>query len=120
MTTFMATLLITESSAVARANFSDMESAFGNTVLSHYPDGGWVRHWFERDGGYRAAFSDGRTISGNWTREGDRLCLNDIRPRLFLSRFCSKFTPVRFGESWTARDPLGRRVRNELVRGRSH
>lgn len=120
MSAIMAVLLFSSSGTHARAHSSDMEAAFGNTVLSHYPDGGWVRHWFERDGSYRASFSDGRSISGNWTREGDRLCLNDIRPRFLVSRFCSKFTQVRLGESWAARDPLGRRVRNELVRGRSH
>lgn len=110
-------LLVSANSANARS--PDMEAAFGNTVLSHYPDGGWVRHMFERDGAYRAVFSDGRSISGRWSREGDRLCLNNIRPRFLVSRFCSKFTQARFGESWTARDPLGRRVRNELIRGRT-
>jgi len=112
-------LMLMASTSSVGARSPDMEPAFGNTVLSHYPDGGWVRHMFERDGGYRAVFSDGRSISGRWSREGDRLCLNNIRPRFLVSRFCSKFTQARVGESWTARDPLGRRVRNELIRGRS-
>ncbi|HAJ02314.1 MAG TPA: hypothetical protein DCL55_03580, partial [Brevundimonas sp.] len=29
-----------------------MAVAFDNTVMSHYPDGGWVKHWFNRDGSY--------------------------------------------------------------------
>ena len=31
-------------------NVDAMQAAFGNTVVSHYPDGGWVKPWFDRDG----------------------------------------------------------------------
>ena len=110
--------LFTASQTQARVS-RDMEPAFGNTIVSQYPDGGWVRHMFERDGNYRAVFSDGRRINGQWSREGDKLCLNNIRPRFLLSRFCSKFYEVEMGDIWVARDPLGRRVRNELVPGRN-
>lgn len=98
---------------------ADMSGAFGNTVLSRYADGGWVKHWFESDGSYRAQFSSGRTISGNWRIEGDKICLNGIRPAIMMiSRFCSPMVEARVGQTWASRDPLGRRVQNELVRGR--
>lgn len=42
----------------APASDTQMAAAFGNTVISRYPDGGWVKHWFDRDGGYSAEFSD--------------------------------------------------------------
>lgn len=96
-----------------------IQSAFGNTVVSHYPDGGWVRHWFDADGSYRAQFSDGRRLTGLWRVEGDRICLNNIRPRIMMmSRFCTDMIEASIGDTWHTRDPLGRRVRNELVRGR--
>lgn len=95
-----------------------MQAAFGNTVVSHYPDGHWVKHWFDRDGGYRAQFWDGRRLTARWAREGDKICLNNIRPRMILSRFCSPLVDASVGETWPGRDPLGRRVRNELVAGR--
>lgn len=103
----------------AGAARADISSAFGNTVLSRYADGGWVKHWFERDGSYRAEFSSGRTISGQWRVEGDKICLNRIRPAIMMiDRFCSPMIEARVGQTWASRDPLGRRVTNELLRGR--
>lgn len=103
----------------ATANEARMSAAFGNTVISRYADGGWVKHWFERGGGYSAEFSDGRRIRGSWRIEGERLCLNDIQPSIMLiRRFCSPMVEVRQGETWASRDPLGRRVQNQLIQGR--
>lgn len=98
---------------------AEMDSAFGNTIVSRYPDGGWVRHWFNRDGTYSARFSDGRQLSATWRVEGQRVCLNGIRPAMMMiSRFCSPLIEASVGESWTSRDPLGRRVQNVLTAGR--
>ena len=100
----------------ASAEIADM---FENTLVSRYPDGGWVRHWFNRDGTYSAQFSDGRRLSASWRVEGERVCLNGIRPAfMMISRFCSPMIQADVGESWEARDPLGRRVTNILQSGR--
>lgn len=105
--------------AVAVPAQADMSSAFGNTVLSRYAHGGWVKHWFDRDGGYRAQFSSGRTITARWRIEGDKICLNGIRPAIMMiDRYCSPLVDADVGDTWPGRDPLGRRVTNELVRGR--
>ncbi len=96
-----------------------MAVAFDNTVMSHYPDGGWVKHWFNRDGSYEGRFSDGRRITARWEVDRNRVCLNRIRPGFMIPRFCSDIVEAEIGDSWVARDPLGRRVRNTLVRGRS-
>ncbi|WP_245591509.1 hypothetical protein [Brevundimonas bacteroides] len=104
---------------VPQAARADIEQAFGNTLVSHYPDGGWVRHWFNPDGSYSARFSSGRTITGRWRIEGDRVCLNNITPSIMMiSRFCSPMISASVGERWESRDPLGRRVTNVLQRGR--
>lgn len=104
------------SPAAARAEMADV---FENTVMTRYPDGGWVRHWFNRDGTYAAQFSDGRRLSATWRLEGERVCLNGIRPAfMMISRFCSPLIDADVGETWTSRDPLGRRVTNVLMRGR--
>jgi hypothetical protein len=105
--------------ATPQAARADIEQAFGNTLVSHYPDGGWVRHWFNPDGTYSARFSSGRTISARWRVEGDRVCLNNITPSIMMiSRFCSPMISASVGERWESRDPLGRRVTNVLQRGR--
>ena len=50
---------------------AEIDSVFGNTVVSRYPDGGWVKHWFNPDGSYVAHFSDGRRLSARWQQELD-------------------------------------------------
>ena len=97
-----------------------MELAYTNTVVSHYASGLQVRHWFNRDGSYQAFFSDGRRLTGNWTDEGKKICLNNIRPRMILSRFCTAAVSAQIGGTWQSRDPLGRSVRNVLVAGREN
>ncbi len=100
------------------ASASDLSGAFGNTIVSTYPNGVTVRHWFEPDGAYRSESSSGRKLSGRWRIEGERVCLTDIRPSFVISRFCTPMVAARIGDSWNARDPLGRQTRNTLVRGR--
>ncbi|MBU1348285.1 MAG: hypothetical protein KKA16_15200 [Alphaproteobacteria bacterium] len=110
----LAAILVTPAAASA-----EMDDAFDNTVVSRYPDGGWVKHWFNRDGTYAAEFSDGRRLAAHWRVEGERVCLNGIRPAfMMISRFCSPLISADVGESWVSRDPLGRRVQNVLSRGR--
>lgn len=97
----------------------DMSAAFGNTIVSTYADGGTVSHFFEPNGAYRARWSDGRELTGRWNVQDGRVCLSQIRPMLIpIGRFCTDFVSADIGETWLARDPLGRRVRNILVRGR--
>lgn len=101
----------------SRAEMS--KAVFGNTVISRYPDGGWVKHWFDPDGSYAAQFSDGRRLSGRWTANGERVCLSRMRPTMLIPRFCTDMVEAEVGETWQARDPLGRRVQNMLVAGRA-
>lgn len=102
----------------ASASVADMSNAFGNTIVSHYPRGQWIRHYFEPDGRYRSEYSDGRHLEARWTVEDGKLCLRQFRPRQILPRFCSPMVEAEVGSSWQARDPLGRTIRNELVAGR--
>ncbi|WP_298126567.1 hypothetical protein [Brevundimonas sp.] len=113
-----AVLASTAVAAPAGASNDDMSAAFGNTVITHYPDGGWVKHWFNPDNTYAAQFSDGRRISARWRVEGRNVCLTHIRPSMLIPRFCSPLIEAQVGETWQARDPMGRRVRNTLVSGR--
>ena len=97
---------------------ADMSNAFGNTIVSHYPNGQWVKHFFDPDGRYTSQFSDGRRLNARWTAENGKICLSDFAPRQILPRFCSRMVEASVGDSWQARDPLGRNIRNELVAGR--
>ncbi|HYC68744.1 hypothetical protein [Brevundimonas sp.] len=104
---------------VASPGRADINAAFGNTVLSRYADGGWVKHWFNPDGTYLAQFSDGRRLSARWSVRGERVCLTNIRPNMLIPRFCTQMIDADVGETWQSRDPLGRRVSNVLIAGRN-
>ncbi|MBF0664521.1 MAG: hypothetical protein IR159_03070 [Brevundimonas sp.] len=97
---------------------AEINDAFGNTVVSRYADGGWVKHWFNPDGTYTAQFSDGRRLTARWSVRGERVCLTHIRPNMLIPRFCTELIDASIGETWQSRDPLGRRVSNVLVAGR--
>lgn len=98
---------------------TDMNAAFGNTVVSRYPDGGWVKHWFNADGSYSSRWSNGTNLTGRWRVQGNRICLNNIRPRfLWIDSFCQNMISADIGDTWHSEDPLGRRVQNVLVAGR--
>ena len=115
--------LMVMSAAPAQAN---MSGAFGNTVMSRYAHGGWVKHWFEADGAYRAQFSSGRTITARWRIEGEGFRINSARriselidAQVSLSRFRQasnneltnaslSITPVHVGER-AAHQLLGRK-----------
>lgn len=103
---------------LAGPGHAGIDAAFGNTVLSRYPDGGWVKHWFNPDGTYAAQFSDGRRLSARWSVQGERVCLTNIRPNMLIPRFCTAMIDANIGETWHSRDPLGRRVQNVLLAGR--
>lgn len=104
--------------STAVANEQGISATFGNTIVSTYRDGGQVHHWFDADGQYRSFFSDGRQLTARWTLENGKLCLNNIRPRILLSRFCTDYREAKVGDRWSGRDPIGRRVDNTLIRGR--
>lgn len=110
--------LFAVSASTVSADEGGMASTYGNTIVSTYADGGRVHHWFDADGRYQSIFSDGRRLTARWTLEGRKLCLNNIRPRLLIGRFCTDYFEAKVGDRWTGRDPIGRRVQNTLIRGR--
>lgn len=97
---------------------ADIDTAFGNTIVSRYPDGGWVKHWFNADGSYSAHWSNGKRLTARWSRDGERICLSHMRPNMLIPRFCTPLIEADIGDTWASRDPLGRRVQNVLVAGR--
>jgi len=115
----LAVATVLAASLLAGPGRTDINAAFGNTVLTRYADGGWVKHWFNPDGTYAAQFSDGRQLSARWSVRGEKVCLTHIRPSMLVPRFCTEMIEADVGESWQSRDPLGRRVNNVLVAGRN-
>ncbi len=95
---------------------SIIQEAFGNTIVSTYPDSRHAELWLSPSGTYAAMGRRGDRSSGHWRIEGDKLCLKqDHPPTLPFFRYC---TPIPSQNSWTARAVTGEPIRVRLVRGR--
>jgi hypothetical protein len=81
---------------------TEMNSVFGNTVVSRYPE-----------------FSDGRRLAARGSVAGEQICLSNMRPNMLIPRFCTRMVEAEVGQTWQSRDPLGRRVQNVLIAGRN-
>jgi len=103
--------------AVVGAAPSPVQPAFGNTIVSTYPDGRKARLWLRPDGVYAIKGRTGVRSSGHWSVRGDKLCLRQSRPFPVLFNFCSPIPTGLSGGSWTAKVFTGETVRMEVVRG---
>jgi len=105
-----------EASAVSS---SALALAFGNTVVSTYPDGRHQFLWLQPDGSWTGIARDGKTLSGRWTLSKDgRACLRQMRPPTLPFSYCTRLPQTAtLGVSWPAKDVIGRRIELSLVGG---
>ncbi len=95
-----------------------VEAAFGNTIVSTYPDGRTARLWLERDGGYAASGRRHDRSSGRWRLKGDAICLRQSRPIPIPFAYCAPVPRGGLGASWSGRAVTGEAIRLQLVAGR--
>ena len=111
-----AAVLAAATTAHAAAPPQELQQAFGNTIVSTYPDGRTAELWLEPSGDYKAMGRKRDPSSGHWKLAGDKLCLKQSRPFPAPFSFC---TPLPSGDSWTAKAVTGEALRVKLVKGRS-
>jgi hypothetical protein len=97
---------------------SPLAKAFGNTIVSTYPDGRKAELWLRPDGGYSAQGRRGDPSSGTWSVSGAKVCLKQQKPFWAPFSFCTAIPPGGVGSSWTAKAVTGETVRVRLVQGR--
>ncbi|HLK23498.1 MAG TPA: hypothetical protein VKT30_02455 [Caulobacteraceae bacterium] len=90
-------------------------AAFGNTVVSTYPDGRTAELWLHPGGRYDAKGRRGDPSSGRWRIKGQKICLSQSRP--FPSPFSYCTALPRSGQ-WSARAVTGEAIRVRIVKGR--
>jgi hypothetical protein len=112
LATFLASPLAAHAAAAPPAN---VDSAFGNTVLTIDPDGRSRKIWLQPDGTWTGLSRRGLDLAGKWTVQGDKVCLSQSKPRL-LGSMCQKI-PTELGLAVEAKDPTGKLVRVKLVKG---
>jgi hypothetical protein len=93
-----------------------IQKAFGNTIVSTYPDGRQAELWLEPSGSYTALGRRHDPSSGHWNVSGGKLCLKQAHP--FAPPFFRYCTPIPTSEEWTARAVTGETIRVRLEPGR--
>lgn len=102
----------------ASAARSPVEAAFGNTVVSTYPDGRTGLLWLKRDGTYTAKGRRRTDSSGRWTMKGPQVCLKQARPVKVPMSYCTVIPENAVGAAWDAKAVTGEAIRVKIVRGR--
>lgn len=98
---------------------SPLALAFGNTVVSTYRDGRHQYIWLQSDGDWAGISRDGRTLSGRWSLSKDgRICLRQKHPPTLPFSYCTRLPgDVPIGETWPAKDFIGRSITLKIVPG---
>lgn len=96
---------------------SAMAPAFGNTVVSTYPDGLQGRMWFHEDGSWRAVTRHGKHTSGRWQVKGAQVCMKQSRPIPIPFSYCTPLVAGGVGANWAAKAPTGEAITVHLAAG---
>lgn len=94
-----------------------LQPAFGNTVLSTYPDGRTARLWLQPEGSYRGQGRRGGFSSGRWTVKGQQICFKQSRPLAAPFSHCTPLPKAGAGASWTGKAVTGEPIRLSIVPG---
>ena len=93
-------------------------AAFGNTIVSTYPDGRSQKIWLRRDGGWTGLSRSHKDIAGSWSWKGGKVCLRQKTPPTLPFSYCAALPQdAQMGAAWTAKDFAGTPIQLKLVRG---
>ena len=95
-----------------------LQAAFGNTIVSTYPDGRTAKLWLNADGSYDGLSRHRTRSGGRWSVKGERLCLKQSRPFFYPFAWCSPLVSGGVGTTWSGKAPTGEAIRLTLVPGR--
>ncbi len=115
----LATALAAGAAAFAQSPPSPLQPAFGNSLVSTYPDGRVSKLWLAPDGTFEGLNRKGQPNSGEWTVSKDRLCLKQYRPFFYPFSYCTPLPPSADAMTgWKAKAPTGEPITVRLVKGR--
>ncbi len=101
----------------AYAAAPSVREAFGNTIVSTYPDGRKGELWLQPGGTYSAEGRRGDMSSGAWTVKGAKLCLKQAKPIGVPFSFCTPIPTSGLGGTWSAKAVSGEAITVRLVKG---
>ena len=94
-----------------------LKAAFGNTIVSTYPDGRTAELWLRPDGVYDAEGRRHGRSNGHWTIKGDKVCLRQSHPLSLPFTYCAQIMQGGIGTSWTGKAITGEPIQLRLERG---
>lgn len=97
---------------------ADVGKAFGNTLLSTYPDGRQAELWLNADGTYSAEGRAHQHGGGRWKIKDGKLCMRQSDPFPLPFGYCTPLQDADVGASWEATAPTGEPVSVTLIAGR--
>ena len=98
------------------ADVSAIAPAFGNTVVSSYPDGTSQKIWLHADGSWDGVSRKGKHLAGHWTLRDDKVCLRQSSPPSLPISYCTS-VPASGDAQWASKDVLGRPITLSLMKG---
>ncbi len=104
--------------ACTAASSSPVGEAFGNTIVSTYPDGRSAELWLAPDGSYAGQGRRHDPSSGHWRVKDAKLCLKQARPIPAPFSWCTPLPSSGFAAAWAAKAPTGETLSIKQVRGR--
>jgi hypothetical protein len=119
----LAAILLAAAPALARADpvpapDAPVAAAFGNTVVTTYPDGRTQQIWLAPDGRWSGISRTRKELAGKWTLKGDKLCMRQQTPPTLPFSYCTAFPQdAHVGAAWTSKDFVGTPIQLKLVRG---
>jgi hypothetical protein len=110
-------LALTASPSVA-AGPTGIEAAFGNTIISTYPDGRQAKLWLKDGGTYTAEGRRHDPSSGTWKIKGGQVCLLQRKPATVPVSYCTAVPAGGVGTDWAAKSVFGDALKVKLVAGK--
>jgi hypothetical protein len=100
------------------ADAPGVAAAFGNTVLSSYPDGTSQKIWLHPDGSWSGLSRHNAPLAGRWTIKSDKVCLRQSQPPTLPISYCTALpASSQPGVQWAGRDVAGRSITLSLMKG---
>lgn len=95
-----------------------VQPAFGNTVVSVYPDGRSQKIWLHPDGTWDGQSRRGTPLAGKWSVKNDRVCMKQSKPPVGPFAYCTPFPEkVQMDVAWTSKDMAGTPIKIKIVKG---
>lgn len=106
--------------ALAQPAQSPLAPAFGNTLVSTYPDGKVSKLWLAPDGTFDGMNRKGQANSGKWTVSKERLCMKQYKPFFYPFSYCTPLpTSADAMAGWKAKAPTGEPITVRMMKGRA-